>query len=362
MTAGVESPGNARDVGEAVAVRPGEELDWASLGSYLHAQLGVPERFDVLQFPNGSANLTYLLRFPDRDLVFRRPPFGELAPGSHDMKREHRVLSRLWKVYPRAPRALLYCADRSVVGAEFLVSEFRVGEIVWSQLSPAMAEVPDAARLVGLAVVDALADLHLVDPAACDLADLGRPAGFVRRQLDSWSARWARVASPDLDETMTAAAQALGAAVPSSSRVAILHNDFKIDNCQFDRADPTAVTSVFDWDMATLGDPLVDLGILLNYWPDPSDTRDDRPLHYPGLETLGLPTRAEIVDRYVGRTGIDVSDLAWFEAFANWKTAIVREQLYHRFVRGESTDPRMGRLHDHNLMLARRSLRLLGAA
>lgn len=350
-----------RSVGEAVAVRPGEDLDWTSLGAFLAEQLGVSRDYTVLQFPNGSANLTYLLQFPDRDLVFRRPPFGELAPGAHDMKREYRVLSRLWKSYPRAPRALLFCEDRSIVGADFLVSEFRVGEIVWSALSPAMAAIPGAARSVGFAVVDALADLHLVDPAARDLSDLGRPDGFVRRQVDGWTARWERVASPDLDEVMTAGARALARAIPQSRRVSILHNDFKIDNCQFERGDPSAVTSVFDWDMATLGDPYVDLGILLNYWPDPNDTPDDRALHYPGLEGMGLPSRGEIVQRYVARTGFDAADLAWYEAFANWKTAIVREQLYHRFMLGDSTDPRMGRLHDNNLMLARRSLRLLGA-
>lgn len=359
-----DRPGVARDTGGAVAVRPGEGLDWEALRSYLASELGLAGEFEVLQFPNGSANLTYLLRYRDQDLVFRRPPFGDLAPGAHDMRREFRVLSRLWRAFNRAPRALLFCDDRSIVGADFLVCEFRVGEVIWDSLPESMAGLAGAARSVGLAVIDALAELHNVDPASCGLADLGRPDGFVRRQVDGWRARWDRVATEDLDEAMRAAGAALAESVPESGRVSILHNDFKIDNCQFRVGDPRRVTSIFDWDMATLGDPLIDLGILLNYWPDPADTAEDRALAYPGLELMGLPTRAEIAARYAERSGVPVGDLSWYEAFASWKTAIVREQLHSRYVHGESSDPRMALLHDHNLMLARRALRLVtsGAA
>lgn len=359
-----DMPGMARDTGGAVAVRPGEGLDWAALGAYLAPELGLAGEFEVLQFPNGSANLTYLLRYPDQDLVFRRPPFGDLAPGAHDMRREFRVLSRLWQAFDRAPRALLFCDDRSIVGADFLVSEFRVGEVIWGRLPESMGGLAGAARSVGLAVIDALADLHTVDPASCGLADLGRPEGFVRRQVDGWRARWDRVATDDLDEVMRAAGAALSDSVPESSRVSILHNDFKIDNCQFRAGDPSRVTSIFDWDMSTLGDPLIDLGLLLNYWPDPADTGEDRALAYPGLELMGLPTRGVITARYAERSGVPVGDLSWYEAFASWKTAIVREQLHSRYVHGESSDPRMAKMHDHNLMLGHRALRLVtsGAA
>jgi aminoglycoside phosphotransferase (APT) family kinase protein len=347
--------------GEAVAVRAGEQLDWDSLARYLREHLDVSGELEVLQFPNGSANLTYLLRIGDQPLVFRRPPFGDLAPGAHDMSREYRVLSRLWRAYPRAPRALLFCDDRSVVGADFLVSEFRTGEMIWATLPPSMADVPDAGRLVGLAAVDALADLSNVDPASCGLADLGRPAGFVRRQVEGWTTRWARVASPDADQLMRRAGSLLAERLPDPQRASVLHNDFKIDNCQYVAGDPSTVGSVFDWDMATLGDPLVDLGILLNYWPDPADTADDRALHYEGLELLGLPTRAEVASRYAERTGLKVDDVSWYEAFACWKTATVLEQLYYRWRTGETTDPRMGERHEHVVMLARRAVRLLSS-
>jgi aminoglycoside phosphotransferase (APT) family kinase protein len=345
--------------GEAVPVRPGEELDWARVREYLTRHLGPAERFSVRQFPNGAANLTYLIHLDDRPLVFRRPPFGAVAPGAHDMAREYRVLSRLWQAYPRAPRALLFCDDRDVVGSDFLVSEYRTGQMVWSELPPSWQHIPDAGQRIGLATVDALADLSLVDPAACGLSDLGRPDGFLRRQVAGWADRWRRVATPDADEPMTAVAELLERRLPEPQRVSVLHNDFKIDNCQFRVDDPSTVSAVFDWDMSTLGDPLVDLGILLNYWPDPSDRPDDHALVYPGLERIGLPTRSQVAERYAARTGLSVETLGWYEAFASWKTATVREQLHHRYLRSESTDARMARLHDNVVMLARRALRIL---
>ena len=194
-----------------------------------------------------------------------------------------------------------------------------------------MAELPDAARRIGLATVDALADLHLADPDACGLGDLGRADGFLDRQLAGWSKRWDLVSSPEHAPTMDAAAAELAARQPKSPPGTFLHNDFKLDNCQFKPGQPDRVTSVFDWDMATLGDPFVDFGTLLNYWPDPSDTPDDRALHVPGMERLGLPPRIDVVERYAARTGFDVGDVAWYEAFACWRVAIICQQLYQRY-------------------------------
>src|SRR5918994_598535 len=176
---------------EVAAVRPGEELDWASLESYLRAQL--PEldgRFEVLQFPNGSANLTYLVSFGDRKLVVRRPPFGQIAPGAHDMRREFRAVDALSKYYDRAPRGYLFCDDHGVIGSDFLVVEYRSGVVVWDHVPASMSHHNDAARRIGFAVVDALADLHLLDPDEVGLGDLGRPSGFVERQVAGWRKRW----------------------------------------------------------------------------------------------------------------------------------------------------------------------------
>ncbi len=349
-------------------VRPGDELDWDRLTRYLRSNIdGLGALVAVQQFLNGAANLTYLLEFADRSLVIRRPPFGEIAVGAHDMKREFRALSRLWRHYDRAPRAYLLCADHEVAGADFLVIEYRAGQVVWGSIPPSMARHRDAGRRIGLAVVDALADLHLLNPEDAGVADLGRPDGFVERQLRGWQQRWQAVApallnrmgtGPADDEVALVGAE-LAATKPVTVRTSVLHNDFKIDNCQFDPANPDRVHSVFDWDMATIGDPLVDLGTLLNYWPDPSDNPGNRPSHPVGQEDMGLPTRAEVIARYAARTGADVASVSWYEAFGCWKTAIVIAQLHHRYLQGDSHDLRQGLKGDRIVPLARRAQAIL---
>ncbi|MCR8899850.1 phosphotransferase family protein [Gordonia sp. GONU] len=325
---------------EVAQVRDGENLDWPKLNAYLTEHIDEVDGEPIVeQFPNGSANLTYRLTYPGITLVVRRPPFGTVAPGAHDMRREYKVLSHLHAHYPRAPRALLFSDDVEIVGAPFLVSEYRSGVVVWNSLPDEMTDA-DAGRRVGLAVVDALADLHSVDYEAAGLADLGKPEGYLARQVRGWTKRWDAVAADDA-AIIGQVGEILAETLPAEGVGTIVHNDFKVDNCQFARTDPDRVISVFDWDMATLGDPLTDLGTLLNYWPDPANTTA---MAIPGLDRLGLPTKAEVVERYAATRGVDLSvdDLRWYEAFGCWKTSIILQQLYARFLRGESTDPRMG--------------------
>jgi len=331
-------------------VRDADQLDWARIAAHLRAHL--PEIAAaaaapvVQQFTNGAANLTYLLRFGERELVLRRPPFGTIPPGAHDMKREWRVLSRLWRHYDRAPRAYLFCDDPAIAGADFFVMERRPGAVVRGEIPLTMAAQPDAGRRLGLALVDAMAELHLLSPAAAEIADLGKPDGFVARQVGGWRRRW-ELAEPlareEVKAPMAAVAERLGASLPSPQRASIVHNDLKLDNCAFDPADPDRVQAVFDWDMTTVGDPLVDLGTLLNYWPDPSDTLAVRRGSHDGMREMGLPTRAEVVARYAARTGLDCERAAWYEAFGQWKTAVVVQQLHNRWRQGASADPR----HEH---------------
>jgi len=348
---------------EVAAVRPGERLDWNALEAWLRPRLpavlpGVDGPLDVLQFPSGSANLTYLLRVGAHELVLRRPPMGELAPGAHDMKREFKVLSRLWRHFDRAPRAYLLCEDPAVLGADFFVMERRRGVVVRAALPEALRGHPDVGRRLGMALVDAMLELHALDPKACDLADLGRPEGFVERQLAGWARRWELARFDDSPAAVDELHRRLARSRPAMSRVSIVHNDLKLDNCQFDPANPDRVASIFDWDMTTLGDPLIDLGTLLNYWPDPADPESARRAGHPGLTTLGLPTRAEIAARYAARTGVGVAAVRWWEAFALWKTVVVVQQLHRRWVRGESADPRMARIADRipSLIVAARGV------
>jgi aminoglycoside phosphotransferase (APT) family kinase protein len=348
---------------EVAPVRPGERLDWVALEAWLSPRIAavMPTArgpLEVLQFPNGSANLTYLLRVGPHELVLRRPPMGQLAPGAHDMKREFRVLSRLWRHFDRAPRAYLFSDDPAVVGADFFVMERRRGEVVRGAVPPSMRSHQDVGRRIACALVDAMVDLHALDPTACDLADLGRPDGFVERQLSGWARRWELARPEDPPPLMEELHRRLVRRMPAPARASIVHNDLKLDNCQFDPANPDRVTSIFDWDMTTLGDPLVDLGTLLNYWPDPADPETAQRASQPGLTQMGLPSRAEIIARYAARSGADVSAARWWEAFALWKTVVVVQQLHRRWVRGESTDPRMATVADRtpSLLAAARAV------
>lgn len=349
---------------EVAPVRPGEELDWPAIDRYLRAT--VPDvladagPLEVLQFPNGSANLTYLLRYGDLELVLRRPPFGAIAPGAHDMRREHKVLSQLWRHLPTAPRAYAFCDDHTVAGADFFVMERRQGEVIRTAIPPSMAHHDDVGRRTGLALVDAMAELHLLDPAACGLGDLGKAEGFVTRQVRGWKHRWDLVKEPGALPLMDDLAARLEASLPPESRSAFVHNDLKMDNCQFRPDDPDNVNAIFDWDMTTLGDPLIDLGTLLNYWPDPADPPGSRRLNIEDLAQLGLPTRAEVVARYGDKTGFDVSRAAWYEAFAHWKTAVVVRQLHKRWLDGDSANPKMETIADDIPAMAAAADSLLG--
>lgn len=341
------------EIDDITEVRSGENLAWDRLDRYLRVALPwLRGELSVAQFPHGSANLTYLLRVGDAELVLRRPPFGKLAPGAHDMRREFAVLSRLSLIFDRAPKAYVLCRDHEVVGSDFVVMERRHGVVVREELGE-LAAHPDAPARLAQALVTALADLHAVEPEAAGLADLGRPAGFLTRQIDGWRTRWDRVRAHGAPPEMDIVPQRLERAVPVPQKVAIIHNDFKLDNCQFQLPDPDRVTSIFDWDMATLGDPLVDLGTLLNYWPDPADPPGVRRAPYPEMRAMGLPGRARITAAYGQATGLDMSAIAWYEAFAQWKTAIAMTQLHQRWLSGDSANPRMASIGADVVTLAR---------
>jgi aminoglycoside phosphotransferase (APT) family kinase protein len=347
---------------DATDVRPGDELDLARLTAFVRRALpDLDGDLQLLQFPGGSANLTYLLRVGGTELVLRRPPFGTIAPGAHDMRREYKVLSRLWQHFDRAPRAYAFCDDHDVIGADFFLMERRQGEVVREEVPESMRHHTDVGRRLGLATVDAFADLHLLDPAECGLADLGKPAGFVQRQVSGWADRWQRVKEDNPLPLMEEVAAQLAATTPAATATSLVHNDPKMDNCQFDPDDPDRVTSIFDWDMTTVGDPLVDLGTLLNYWPDPSDPPGAWRGSNEHLRSFGLPTRAEVVQRYSSRTGIDCSRARWYEAFAQWKTAVVVAQLHHRWLAGDSANPRHEHIADAVPALAASAAELLEA-
>ena len=324
---------------KAKNIRKGEALNWQQLENYLRTEL--PElsgEMTVGQFHGGHANLTYLVKFGETELVVRRPPFGKIAPGAHDMKREYRVLSKLYKHFSPAPRAYHLCEEEAIIGAKFVVIERRHGVIMRYELLDCFKAFEKAEERLTIAMIKAQATLHTTDYKAADLTKLGRPEGFLERQLAGWSKRWnlSKIEeNKEMEEVMTR----LQAAIPTMQAVSIIHNDIKFDNCQFQADNPDEVTSIFDWDMCTLGDPLVDFASTLSYWPDDFFLNFDLPVMMSG----NFPKKDFLIEQYAKHTGFSLEQLPWYEAFAYWKGAVISQQLYRRYVNGATKDKRMER-------------------
>lgn len=347
---------------DTAPVRPDEQFDVAAVDRYLQGRLpGGEGPLVVEQFPGGHSNLTYLLRYGEREFVLRRPPLGPVAPTAHDMTREHRVLNALWPVFPPAPRPYLLCEDPSVIGATFYVMERRRGIVIRREWPRELGEDPAVRRKISEAIVDVMATLHAVDYAAVGLGTLGKPDGFVQRQVKGWAERWERAKDREVP-AITEVARWLAERIPTPTAATLVHGDLKLDNTMLDPKDPARVVAVLDWEMCTTGDPLVDLGQLLCYWAETGDPypRRDSVVHVTTLP--GFYTRDEIVERYAAKTGRDVSKIAFYEAFALYKVAVVVQQIYIRWKRGQTKDerfaamgPRVDALAEAALTLATKS-------
>jgi aminoglycoside phosphotransferase (APT) family kinase protein len=339
-------------------VRPGEEIDVQPLAAWLAPRLpdflaDPAAPLAVEQFPGGHSNLTYLLRAGDRELVLRRPPFGSQVKTAHDMGREFRVLSRLHAAYPPAPRAFLHCDDPQVIGAPFYLMERVRGVILRQPKAPAGVDLPpERMRAISEGAVDGLAALHAVDYREAGLGDLGHPEGYVARQVEGWSGRWQKARTDDVPDLDRAAAW-LAAHLPGESGVALLHNDYKYDNLVLDPADLSRVVAVLDWEMATVGDPLMDLGTSLGYWMDPDDFPELRMLPAGPTTLPGNLGRAAVVERYAARSGRDVSDVVFYYVFGLFKIAVIAQQIYYRYRQGLTRDERFAALLGAVLVLGR---------
>lgn len=328
------------DLSDTIEVRADERFDQERLARYLRDKLeGADQPLHVRQFGGGAANLTYLLDYGAHQYVLRRPPLGPVAPGAHDMNREYRVLSALHQVFPYAPRAFLFCDDTALIGAPFFVMERRHGLVVRRSLPDAYAHIPDAPRRMSEALVDALAELHRVDYHAVGLEGLGKPAGFIERQVEGWYGRWHNARTEMLPQ-MEVVYGWLRENVPPSGAPALVHNDYKLDNVMLAADDPGRLVAIFDWDMCTLGDPLSDLGALLTYWTEP----DDAPyLQMTAMMPVGdarFMTRAELVARYAEKSGRDVSHIRFYHALGLYRLVVICAQIYIRYKRGQTQDQR----------------------
>ncbi len=342
-------------------VRHGEELPVATLEACLLREF--PHHsgpLTVEQFAHGHSNLTYLLRLGGAEFVLRRPPFGNVVKSAHDMGREYRVLSRLWTVYRLAPRPLLYVDAPEIIGAPFYVMERRRGLILRQQLPPGLVIEPAVARRLSTALIDSLADLHALDFKAAGLGDLGRPEGYVARQVSGWTDRHARAATSEVP-AMDRVARWLAEHQPTDSGATLIHNDFKYDNVILDPDDLTQLAAVLDWEMATVGDPLMDLGTTLGYWVQ---ANDPPALQRSAMGPTALPgtlTRRELIERYAERSGRDVSGILYYYVFGLYKIAVIVQQIYARYVRGHTQDERFARLDRLVSVLAEQADRSIDA-
>jgi len=337
------TPASAID--EPRDVRAGEELDLPALRAWLATHC--PElRGDptVQQFPKGHSNLTYLLRFQNREVVLRRPPVGAQVRTAHDMGREYRVLRALAAHWPKAPRALVHCEDPGVIGAPFYLMERRRGLILRGATPPVGVYLPrDAMRRLSERFVDTLVELHALDPAWLGLDGFGKPDGYIERQVTGWRERFERAKTDEIPE-FDYAARWLATHRPHGTGAALVHNDFKYDNLVLDPSDPTRVVAVLDWEMATLADPLMDLGTSLAYWIDPDDPDEAKLIAQGPTLVPGNLTRREVVHRYELATHRDLSHIVFYYVYGLVKVAVIAQQLYKRFVEGHTKDPRFAGL------------------
>jgi len=311
---------------DIAAVRPGEELDLAALSAWLKTPV------EIAQFPNGHSNLVYLIRAGDREYVLRRPPLGPVPPKAHDMAREYRVLKAVHPHFPEAPRVLGLCEDPSIIGSPFFLMERRYGVVARNEIPPVeWAAIADYPRLVSEAFIDCLVRLHAVDISTAEIGALGKPEGFVERQVRGWAERWQRAKTTEIPE-MDRVIEWLRDRLPPALAPTLVHNDFKLDNVML-RATADRVEAVLDWEMTTLGDPLADLGLSLCYWTNPATSAI--------LTTQpGWYTRDQFVQRYAQRTGRDMTHLGYHEVLGIFKLAVILQQIYYRFHRGQTNDER----------------------
>jgi aminoglycoside phosphotransferase (APT) family kinase protein len=323
-------------------VRQGEELAADRIEPYLKETIpGLEGPVQVRQYPGGASNLTYLLSFTNRQLVLRRPPFGTKAATAHDMGREYKVLSALSRHWPHAPRPQLYCGDDSIIGSPFYVMEHLQGIILRKDIPEGLFSTADQVRRLYEKFVNVLAELHSLDYAAMGLGDLGKPDGYVRRQVLGWNKRFRAARTPDVPDCEAVMTWLEEKIPPETPYSGIIHNDFKLDNMVLDPSDPYKIVGVLDWEMCTIGDPLMDLGCTLGYWVEKDDPEERHVIRTMPTHVDGALTRRQFVDLYGRVSGIQMDRFDFYYCFGLFRLAVIIQQIYYRFYHGQTRHPRV---------------------
>lgn len=339
------------------AIRQGEELDTRCINGYLKAHIaGLRGEPQISQFPGGASNLTYLLRYSDQELVLRRPPFGSKAKSAHDMGREFRILNKLRDAFPYCPQAFVHCTEESVIGAEFYVMERVEGIILRADLPAELAFTPAQTTTLCKSFIDRLVELHQVDYQGCGLGDLGKPDGYVARQISGWNQRYDNARTPDAPHWQEVRDWLQEKMPADHPRPAIVHNDYRFDNVILDPQDPMRIIGVLDWELTTLGDPLMDLGNTLAYWIEADDPAPVQLMRRQPSNAPGMLTRQAFVDYYAQRAGIEINNFDFYYIYGLFRLAGIVQQIYYRYYHGQTADKRFAPFVQMNALLEQMAL------
>ncbi|MEH7076770.1 phosphotransferase family protein [Neobacillus drentensis] len=328
---------------DTIPVRKGEELNLAALGEFLQENIknlpGGP--LEILQFSAGHSNLTYQIKKGNWEAVLRRPPLGPVAPKAHDMEREYKILSDLHPIFPTAPKPLLFSNNESIVGSPFFLMERKNGYVIDTSFPDGISVTDDLCRNLSEIMVDRLVELHSLDYRQTGLAHISKPAGFMERQVHGWIGRYERAQTDEI-ACLEQLKKWLINHIPQKHESTIIHYDYKFNNAMFNE-DFTQMVGLFDWEMTTVGDPLADLGVAMGYW----NQNDDSELLIRGLGKApitavhdGFFTRKEFIDLYAKKSGRDITSFNFYLTFAYFKLAVIGQQIYYRYKKGQTTDPR----------------------
>ena len=326
---------------ETIEVREGENFDPSVVERYMREHIeGLPDGdLEVRQFPSGASNLTYLVKIGDWEGVLRRPPQGPLPPKAHDMGRESNLLMKLHEAFPLAPKPYFFTDDESIIGVPFYVMERREGVVVDDSFPEGVEPTKELRRGMSRMVVDTLVELHAVDWREAGLEELGRPEGFLERQVKGWIGRYDKAKTEEI-EGVGPLTEWIFRGIPESPPATIVHNDYKLNNLLLNPEDLTEVRAVLDWEMTTIGDPLFDLAVSLSYWVEAGDSQELKEVLPTVADTPGFMTRKEFVDYYAEKSGRDLSEMHWYMVFGYFKLAVILQQIYARWHKGQTKDQR----------------------
>ena len=321
-------------------IRKGEELDKEKLADYLNDNLSATRgEIEISQFPAGASNLTYCIIVGDIEYVLRRPPFGNKVKSAHDMSREFNVLSKLSEVYKPAPKPLVYCDDEDIIGSEFYLMERRNGLIIRGKSPKALEDSNELQREVSKTFVENLVELHSLDYKKAGLGDLGKPVGYTKRQVEGWTKRYFNAKTDEWKELETAI-KWLNENIPADDKPSLVHNDYKFDNIMLKPNDLTKIVAVLDWEMTTIGSPLMDFGTTLGYWMSKEVGEQILSMPFNPRVLMENITRQDLAEMYADKSGKDLSKILYYYVFGTFKIAVIAQQIYYRFAKGFTNDKR----------------------